>query len=468
MKKSTKIYLGPPGTGKTHKLMDIMQEELKTVPPQRIAFLSFTKKAVEEAIDRAVSRFKFKKVDFIYFKTVHSLAFNALGLKRDKIMQSKDYQKIGEHLGLEFTEVGALDGTSLMDKPRGDRYIFIHGFSRARCINPKVVWDMINHDNLNWFEYLRFEKTVTKYKNQHNMFDFADMLFIEHDPIDVDVLIIDEAQDLSTAQWKYIQRTFANVPRVYIGGDDDQAIYEWGGADVDFFIQLQGERCVLESSFRLPESVHKIAEGISSKIQHRTSKPYQSKPEAGHVEYWNDLEHIDMSTGSWLLLARNTHYLKKFVANVRDRGYNYMLKGRPGVAKIDVKAILAWEEYRKTGVLTPKDKLLLQDYTSTWNKAKIWHEAFDKISPYQLEYYVSMLRRGESLTKPPRVTISTIHGAKGGEADNVVLLTDMTATTWDAMSLNMDAEHRVWYVGATRAREALHIMMPQSRYFYQI
>ena len=42
----TKIILGPPGTGKTHNLLNLVEEELaKGTPPDRIAFLAFTKKA---------------------------------------------------------------------------------------------------------------------------------------------------------------------------------------------------------------------------------------------------------------------------------------------------------------------------------------------------------------------------------------------------------------------------------------
>ena len=84
------------------------------------------------------------------------------------------------------------------------------------------------------------------------------------------------------------------------------------------------------------------------------------------------------------------------------------------------------------------------------------------------EFYVSMLRRGESLTNEPRIKISTIHGSKGGEADNVVLLTDMAYNTWEATNLNQDSEYRVWYVGVTRAKQNLNIIMPRGRYHFEL
>jgi DNA replication protein DnaC len=46
MKKRT-IY-GPPGTGKTTYLMSLIMEDLKTIKPNRIAFVSYTKQGTYE------------------------------------------------------------------------------------------------------------------------------------------------------------------------------------------------------------------------------------------------------------------------------------------------------------------------------------------------------------------------------------------------------------------------------------
>ena len=64
--------------------------------------------------------------------------------------------------------------------------------------------------------------------------------------------------------------------------------------------------------------------------------------------------------------------------------------------------------------------------------------------------------RREILSADPRIRVSTIHRAKGGEADNVALLLDSTKACVE--SEDQDAEKRVWYVGATRAKKELHII----------
>jgi DNA helicase-2/ATP-dependent DNA helicase PcrA len=87
--------------------------------------------------------------------------------------------------------------------------------------------------------------------------------------------------------------------------------------------------------------------------------------------------------------------------------------------------------------------------------------AFDKVGNRDKEFLRAIEVRGHNLNKDPRINLSTIHGAKGGEADNVILLTDLSRKAQEAMEKNSDDECRVFYVGATRARNQLHIIQPQ-------
>jgi superfamily I DNA/RNA helicase len=59
----------------------------------------------------------------------------------------------------------------------------------------------------------------------------------------------------------------------------------------------------------------------------------------------------------------------------------------------------------------------------------------------------------------PRIKLSTIHGTKGGEAENVVLFRDLTAA---ALKSAGDDLHRVFYVGVTRTKSSLYLVEPED------
>ena len=70
----------------------------------------------------------------------------------------------------------------------------------------------------------------------------------------------------------------------------------------------------------------------------------------------------------------------------------------------------------------------------------------------------------KSISSIERILLSTIHGAKGGESQNVVLLTDLSRNTQTNYERNPDDENRLFYVGATRTKEHLHIVKPKDIY----
>ena len=94
----------------------------------------------------------------------------------------------------------------------------------------------------------------------------------------------------------------------------------------------------------------------------------------------------------------------------------------------------------------------------------VWFEAFDDAPGRDVNYLRKMRNNGEKLNEGPRITLSTIHGAKGGESQNVVLLTDLSENTMKAYEKNADDENRLFYVGATRTKEHLHIISPKQEY----
>ena len=90
---------GPPGTGKTTRLLNIVEEEINNgTAVDKIGFFSFTKKASLEAVTRAMVKFRLDKKDFTYFRTLHSLAFMQIGISHSQILTQSKYKEISDWL----------------------------------------------------------------------------------------------------------------------------------------------------------------------------------------------------------------------------------------------------------------------------------------------------------------------------------------------------------------------------------
>lgn len=483
------LILGGPGCGKTTRLLAIIEEEMRWgIAPNEIAFVAFTKAAATEAAERAATKFNLKPDDLPWFRTIHSLAYQKLGMQRDEVMDKRDWKAFGEMVGEPVT--GYFEGDSFgMTGRRGDQMLRLIDYAATTMVPLEEVWHELE-EPVDWYWLKRFDAALRGYKNETGKMDFTDMVLTyarEGDPLKVKVAVIDEGQDLTRSQWAAVERAFGNAERIYVGGDDDQAIYKWAGADVEHFLSLTTTPEVLPLSHRLPEEVFNLAGKVSKRIQHRYRKPYATTGRRGHIEYHQAPEYVDFSMGTWLLLARNNYMLSNLEDVVRSAGYNYSTRKGGAVDLKDVEAIKIWEGLRsgkRTDVSAaearslhaalgrPKPSLKeLARYTPAeleYNIIPMWRDALTGISFKDREYYASLLRRGEKLSNTPRIRIETIHGVKGAEADNVLLMTDISSRTARGFEKAPDHEHRVFYVGVTRAKQALHIVAPQTDSFYPL
>jgi hypothetical protein len=236
--------------------------------------------------------------------------------------------------------------------------------------------------------------------------------------------------------------------------------------------------------------VQRVANNLISQINNRRPKEWESRKELGNVYWHADLDTIDMGqdTGTWLLLARNGYMLKRFTDHCMLNGYPFT--GVKGLGPLDspaFAAIKSWERLRRGETVHPDSVKRILRYMSRDSKGTlknypnshvdlhtlrsaglateaIWHEALDRISAVEREYFIAARRAGETFLGEPRIKISTIHGVKGAEADNVVVLTDLAPRTFYEAQNNLDDELRVFYVAVTRAKLNLHLVQPFTQY----
>ena len=487
------IVLGPPGTGKTTTLLNKVDDYLKETDPDRIGYFAFTQKAAYHARDEEIKKFNLTEDDLPYFRTLHSLAFRKLGLKKDQVMQSRHYKDLGKKLGfpVSYAEHQEDHGIFTSDS----EYLQIIQLAQLRNITPEQQYNRREHtQDLELDKLDIIYNELKRYKKEYNLIDFNDMIlnFIKSDlSPKFDVIFIDEAQDLSLMQWDMTKTIWNKTEDTFIAGDDDQAIFKWAGADVDSFIALQDQMINLPliQSHRIPIKIHQLAMGIINRIKHRINKTWQPKTNEGSLHRHFDVDSVDMSSGEWLVLARTKHMLKEIEDVLYRKGLYYETRHKRSYEKDIQEAATNWEHLRQGqllnykqiekiyGYMSPnhRDKTLMYGMTKGsfygidqltkdfgLKTKKVWFEAFDDAGSRRIEYLRKMRANGEQLNKKPRIELSTIHAAKGGESQNVVLLTDLTKTTLDTYEKNPDDENRLFYVGATRTKENLHIIEPKQ------
>jgi superfamily I DNA/RNA helicase len=102
----------------------------------------------------------------------------------------------------------------------------------------------------------------------------------------------------------------------------------------------------------------------------------------------------------------------------------------------------------------------------------LWFDVFTKADSNEKTYIRNMLSNGEKLSVSARIKLQTIHVTKGEEEKNVILSLDNTSRIRESISNNLNKqyeEHRIFYVGATRAKQNLFLLKAKvERYGYQI
>ena len=140
------IILGPPGTGKTEKLLSLVEEYLsKKIHPSRIGYFAFTKKAANEALSRAMHKFNLSEDDLPYFRTLHSLAFRRLSINKNQVMKRFHYQDLGKKLGFSVAYASYQDDFGGYFSSDSD-YLNLISLARVRGIPVEEQFDLNEHE----------------------------------------------------------------------------------------------------------------------------------------------------------------------------------------------------------------------------------------------------------------------------------------------------------------------------------
>ena len=514
--KRVRVY-GPPGTGKTSWLVTQVEQLLnRGVPGEEIAVASFSRAAFRE-----FSRRIGNKVPEENLGTLHSLAYRAIGrpdlaLTREALKswnnQAPDVWQITPRIrGGGESAFDVMDPYDEAEAPPGDQ-LYDQVVYLRNTLTPMAQWPE---------KAVRFWEFWRDWMRQEGVIDFPGMLeaALLRPGLGVDYLYVDEAQDLSPLQLALVEHWAASTRYMALIGDDDQAIYEFMGANGNSFLAPQAqEEIVLSQSHRVPAMVQALAEEIVGRISQRAQKRYRPRAERGEVIYLPDspenprwaVEHALEREGSGksvLFLATARYLLEPLKNELLERGIPWGNPYAPHRSSFNLFPATrggqaAWEKARS--FLFPKrvgsdlkawTKHLVSDVFGRGNKTRalevinalpdeetigddhpIWQEflpnhrehAIGRNAGWLLDHLLGNAPRGMrnalmvALRNPQavlegraRVWLGTIHSVKGGEADWVYVWPGYTRR---AARAHPDTLHRLMYVAVTRARRGVVLL----------
>lgn len=460
--------------------------------------------------------------DHGWFRTIHSAAYKCIGIKSGELLnddkESKQWfrENLLDTYGTETRQELKSDfelSLPIWDVCRQRMEPLEETYQRA-CVSGAVVPSMeslIHHVE-------RYEQA----KRLDFLSDYTDLLLrfagVRNDPRygvsevepegyipNAEAWLVDEAQDNSRLMDRCIRRIIAPARWAYLVGDPFQAIYGFSGSDPSLFQQgTFVRREVLGQSFRCPPPIMDLGERCLTHCSDYWDRGIAPASHDGVVKYGDlsDIHNVDESHGTTLLLARTNYVTRRFHAILRDSCVPYAsTDGKtPWTATVRNAGLKALYRIQKghtcfeddwasilrlddLPVKLGKTELLVRGTKAAWRKRTIGSEvatletldkwgatetlkdkiatgAWLEIIPFAREYVTAIERHGMDTVDNPRITISTIHGAKGMEADNVIFLTTTSGIVERGAEepLQRDEEHRLAYVACTRGRHCLTVV----------
>ena len=300
--------------------------------------------------------------------------------------------------------------------------------------------------------------------------DFADMIFL---PVRLgwmrprfDLVVVDEAQDLTVAQLELAIGSLAAGGRVCVVGDDRQAIYAFRGADTDSLARLRAELNAQELGLKTTYRCGKqIVEMAALLVPDFTAAP--TNPEGTIRSIAQDALLAEVAYGDFVLSRANAPLLPIAMTLLRagrrariagrdiGRGLQALVsKLAKGAAANSVPAFIgrveSWcdreltraAQIKSEGARKAKREFIQDQHDMLLELAE------GAISVGAIRASIEALFTDDGLGDAGTVTLSSVHRAKGLEANRVFILAD-------TMRSGEIEEDNIRYVAITRAKREL-------------
>jgi len=519
----TRLF-GGPGSGKTTALLDRVEGLLEQdgVEVRDVLVVSYTRAAAAEVRERLAERLDTTPRHLQgNVCTMHAKAYELLDLSRGDVVGEDEKEEFCDEFGLEFEDEYSGAGrrtarsTTLGNKiiatsqwlQRTNREVadwydvpFQWDEEEVRLppdIDPNAqegnkytpTWPS-DDDRVSVPEAIRGWRN---YKGENDVVGFADMLERVHQRSllpNVDYLVIDEFQDITTLQYEVYEEWRPHMEQCLIAGDDDQVVYAWQGADPDLLLDTRvDDDEVLPNSYRLPSKILDVVNREVRHIDKRQEKDLQPRKEGGRVEAVESPSVLDLvrnvrgtvretDDDTIMVLFRARYQMFQFIDQFITEGIPFscltdqrMWTDRltdyvRAVEKVDRdEALTALEARRLADILQESafgttDREGLYDFLDEVEETSEEDDLAEiPVSPEDVSERVpfmpkpasaaDMARKITSFQRkslkayfagdydgmaPDRVRLGTIHSAKGREADHVFVTTDLTEKVVEQMA----------------------------------
>lgn len=507
--------IGPPGTGKTTQIKEIIRTGQTEYGwgPDAFTIVTFSRTAAfRMKMELARNDLHISEG---HIGTLHSLAFAALG--KPPLIYDKAHTEAWNERYPQWRMTARKLDEELHATAPGDRMLDRSSHLRG-AQHPTETWPA---------DVITFEERWHAFKQERAAYDFTDLISeaFGTEPLGKGLLIADEAQDFSALEQCLVHVWGGSAQSYLVAGDPNQAIYaDLKGATPEQFL-IPGEipaqnELILNHSYRNSAAVADAAMSVLRQLDDsRFHHQYTTERPGGRVYHLNPS--YDAPAGlvplaaeatarksSLMVLAHAKYMLEPVIAELMRAGipfhnpyrttsvtWNPLPAPRSNAINVHervaalIKADWTWtdvsafsellpakdyfhrgmkkaarEEAEVQGQDFPDAAALRRIFTDTALQAlrdapvetlRLAATSAGTMTP-RLAFALKVVER-YGYFPPAQVILGTPHSVKGGEADVVVLVPD-----YPANARNMQELLRVSYVAITRARHSVMFLKPAN------
>lgn len=425
--------------------------------------------------------------DNIDIKTLHGLGLQFIKRNLPQVSAIPEPFKYDSYIKNNLTELSSLNTYTL----RGGKYFrYIENIKKyvdfGRFYLCQTVKDLDFIEDRYNIDTIADEKEIAINvmewgKNALETIDYTDMvwlpnaLFLKPLGLLYDFIIIDEVQDMNKAERELVLKCFKMGTRMMSVGDKNQMLYQFSGADQDSFNILKS----MPNTTCLPLSISYRCGKKIVDFAHKIVKNIEAADGAIDGQILKNVSLEDVQDGD-MILCRNNAPLVQIYNEFLKLGKKCFIRGKEigSNLKLLVKSTKQDElnaDCQKDGVFVR----LYDDLFTSRNKLmeKFGIDAETAINSPQIQNKLDMINALEILSEgintseeiiakideifPKRdkksgISLSTIHKAKGLEAENVYIACESLMPSKSAKKdWEIKQEYNLMYVAYTRAKKTL-------------